>query len=285
MPIKFDLLARSGALPPTDADADADADMQDVELDDDDREYHDDDVVDRAAPQDRMRTNAAPASKATAHCYSCFSDTATGAFVVLAGRVAAAFGAVFGFIVLVFWASEPRMFDIHFSDWFFWVVWLVHAVALALAFLSRMTGRCWRVADGRLQPLDVGSTPYKVFTRDPFTNTCEGVLVGVANFVQAGLVIASMFVIMQAMLSEGTYLHELKLAWTIAYICQSLAVWLQILSDCLTLYLVYARTVRMPFLLSSLAGVLACFCVPVFTFGYALYAAACCSGDWGGLIF
>ena len=32
MPIKFDLLARSGALPPTDADADAD--MQDVELDD-----------------------------------------------------------------------------------------------------------------------------------------------------------------------------------------------------------------------------------------------------------
>ena len=94
-----------------------------------------------------------------------------------------------------------------------------------------------------------------------------------------------MFVIMQAMLSEGTYLHELKLAWTIAYVCQSLAVWLQILSDCLTLYLVYARTVRMPFLLSSLAGVLACFCVPVFTLGYALYCAACCSGDWGGLIF
>ena len=47
MPIKFDLLARSGALPPTDADADAD--MQDVELDDDDREYHDDDIVEQVA--------------------------------------------------------------------------------------------------------------------------------------------------------------------------------------------------------------------------------------------
>ena len=195
MPVTFNLLAHAGALPPTDAD------MHDVELDDDDY-HHDDDVVDRAAPGAAVRATAAPASKATAHCYSCFSGTATGAFNVVAGRVAAVFGFVFGLVVLVFWASEPRMFDIHGSDWFFWVVWVVHTVALGLAFLSRLTGRCWRVDGGQREVLDVGSTPYKVFTRDPFSSRIEGCLVGAANLVQAGVVLVSLFVVMQAMLSK-----------------------------------------------------------------------------------
>ena len=278
MPVTFNLLADAGALPPTDAE------MHDVELDDDDY-HHDDDVVDRAAPGAAVRANAAPASKATAHCYHCFSGTATGAFVVHAGRVASVFGFVFGLVVLVFWASEPRMLDLHLSDWFFFTVWAVHVVALGLAFLSRLTGRCWRVADGHHEALGVGSTPYKVFTRDPFSSRTEGCLVGAANLLQAGVVLVSMFVIMQAMLSEDTYLHELKLAWTLAFVCQSVAVWLQILSDCLTLYLVYARSVRTPFLLSSLAGVLACFCLPIFAVAFSLYCASCCTGVWSGIIF
>ena len=275
--MQFDAMKTAGALPAADSDP----------MDDD--YYDEEDVIDRAAPGSRVQARAEPAVKAVAHCHLCFATTAIGAFVVLAGRVASVFGFVFGLIVLICWAAEARMFDIHFSDWFFWLVWLVHAVALALAFLSRVTARCWRVVAGRNgAAFDVGSTPYKIFTRDPYSSRCEGCIVGTLNFIQAAVVLLSMFVIMQAMLSEGTYLHELKLVWTLAYVCQSVAVWLQILSDCLTLYLVYARrndSVHCAFLLSSVAGVLACFCIPIFTFGYALYCASCCSGDWGGLIF
>ena len=278
MPIRFDLLADAGALPPTQTDAD----MEDLELDHDEYgEY----IVDRTVARDDVNKDAPAALKVTANCYERFARTCTGEFVVHAGRIAGVFGFCFGLVVLIFWAAEPRMFHIDFGDWFFWTVWTWHAFALCVAFLSRMTGRCWRVNEGRVQALDIGSTPYKIFTRDPFSGRCEGLLVGTCNGVQAAVVIVSMFLIMQAMLQENNYQHELKLAWTMAYLCQSLAVWLQILSDVLSLYLVYARSVYCPFLLSAIASVFACFFLPIFTIGYALYCAACCSGTWSGLIF
>lgn len=276
MPIRFDLLAQAGALPPTQND------MNDVDLEDD-GEY----VIDRTISRNDANKNVPAALKVTANCYERFAPGCTGSFVVHAGRIAGVFGFCFGFVVLVYWAAEPRMFHLDFGDWFFWTVWLWHAFALCVAFLSRVTGRCWRVDEKRVHTFDIGSTPYKIFTRDPFSGRCEGCLVGTFNFVQAAVVIVSMFLIMQAMLSEGNYQHELKLAWTIAYICQSVAVWIQILSDVLSLYLVYASTADSycPFLLSSISGLFACFVLPIFTVGYALYCAACCSGTWSGLIF
>lgn len=271
MPLQFDLMTTRAAAAKGDAPG---------YFDPEDFSY-----TERAAPTENMDDDAAAATKVTTHFYAYFDGSPTGKFVVHAGRTASVFGLAFGLVVLVFWAAEPRMFHIDAGDWFFWVVWVVHAAALCLAFLSRMTARCWRIASGHIAATDIGATPYKLFTRDPFSNRSEGCIVGTLNFAQAAVVIVSLFLIMQAMLQEGNYQHELKLAWTLAYIGQSVAVWLQILSDCLTLYLVYARRVRCAMLLSSLAGVLACFCIPFFTIGYSLYCAACCSGTWSGLIF
>ena len=274
MPVKFDLMKTGAA--PLRKTSPAYVDPEDFSHEE------------RAAPLQRMDDDAAAATKVATHFFAYFDGSPTGKFVVHAGRVASVFGIVFGLVVLLFWVAEPRMFHIDAGDWFFWVVWMVHAAALCLAFLSRMTARCWRIADGNESAIEIGTTPYKLFTRDPFSNRCEGCIVGTLNFAQAAVVIVSLFVIMQAMLSEGNYQHELKLAWTIAYICQSVAVWLQILCDCMTLYLVHSKRVapvRSAFLLSSLAGVLACFCIPIFTVGYSLYCAACCAGVWSGLIF
>ena len=83
MPIRFDLLADAGALPPTQTDAE----MEDVELDHDEYgEY----IVDRTVARDDVNKDAPAALKVTANCYERFARTCTGEFVVHAGRIAGA---------------------------------------------------------------------------------------------------------------------------------------------------------------------------------------------------
>ena len=86
MPIRFDLLAQAGALPPTQNE------MHDLDLEDD-GEY----VVDRTISRNDANKNVPAALKVTANCYERFAPGCTGSFVVHAGRIAGVFGFCFGF--------------------------------------------------------------------------------------------------------------------------------------------------------------------------------------------
>ena len=204
------------------------------------------------------------------------------------GRVAAVFNFVFGAALIIFWMCWPKMFDFEGADWFFWVCFIVHAVVMLLVFLSRLFGRSDHIDTQDLstkarQDFSADSVFQRIFNRVPFATTWQLVIVALANFIQCAVTLLALFVTMQACLAEGSYLHELKVVWTLAYVAMSLGVWFQMLSNTFLLDGIAGRDYPTPVCLSSFAFLFGCFCIPVFTVGYALYCAACCSGLWNGI--
>lgn len=242
-------------------------------------------LEDAHAEQDAKQTSASVLEKFASKIVAAAEASQTQNLAILVGRSCSVFSFCFGILVLLVWAVEPPVFHIHFSDWMFWVVFLMHALVVLLTFISRVNLRSFLAP--KTKDVRNGSFLFRVavgiLTRSESKTCCDTIFITVCLLIHAIVTILSLFVTMQAVLSESTYLHNLKIVYSLAFAAQSFAIWASTLGDlCALDQSEYKRGYGKAVVsqISSFASTLSYIPIPILGITYLVYCNVCCSGIW-----